>query len=148
MIPNYNPYSMQNPNYNYQMNQQEVSPFVPVRSELEARNYPVGYGKSVTFKDETAPYIYVKSMGFSQLDKPVFEKFKLTKEETGEDLPKKECGCEGLKEQLEDIQTQLMSVWNEINFLKEKKRRSDEQQYTTNVKSNKTKSNSDLIQEV
>lgn len=55
--------------------------FVCIHGEQEARNYPVGVGMSVTFKDETAPYIYTKTMGFSQLDTPRFEKFKLVKEE-------------------------------------------------------------------
>ena len=55
--------------------------FVTVRSEDEAKNYPVAQGTSVTFKNETAPYIYTKTMGFSQLDRPVFDKFKLVKED-------------------------------------------------------------------
>lgn len=55
--------------------------FVSVRSEIEARNYPVAPGNSVTFIDENAPYCYTKTMGFSQLDRPRFEKFRLVKEE-------------------------------------------------------------------
>lgn len=58
--------------------------FVNVRSEAEARNYPVAYGNSITFKDETQPYVYTKTMGFSQLDRPVFEKYRLVKEEAQE----------------------------------------------------------------
>ena len=34
----------------------------------------------MTFKDETAPYVYTKTMGFSSLDRPVFDKFRLVKE--------------------------------------------------------------------
>lgn len=56
--------------------------FVSVRSRAEAQNYPVAPGNSVTFKDETAPFVYVKTMGFSQLDRPIFESFRLVKEET------------------------------------------------------------------
>ena len=48
--------------------------FVTVRSEAEARAYPVAPGTSVTFKNESAPYCYTKTMGFSQFDKPIFEK--------------------------------------------------------------------------
>ncbi len=55
--------------------------FISVRSLEEARNYPIAPGNSITFKDETAPYVYTKTMGFSQLDRPVFEKFRLVKEE-------------------------------------------------------------------
>ena len=54
---------------------------VSVRSEMEARNYPIAPGNSITFKDENAPYVYTKTMGFSQLDRPTFEKFRLIKED-------------------------------------------------------------------
>ena len=29
----------------------------------------------MTFKDETAPFIYVKTRGFNQLEEPIFEQF-------------------------------------------------------------------------
>lgn len=58
--------------------------FVSVRNEAEARSYNVAPGNSVTFKDENAPYIYTKTMGFSQLDRPIFEKYRLEKEETAQ----------------------------------------------------------------
>jgi hypothetical protein len=48
---------------------------------MEARNYPVAPGNSVMFRDETGPYIYSKSMGYSQLDTPRFDKYRLVKEE-------------------------------------------------------------------
>lgn len=90
--PNYNnPYAgyPQMPNvYANQMQTQaqpqaqiQNSGFVSVHSEAEARNYPVAHGNSITFKDENAPYVYVKTMGFSQLDRPTFERFKLVKED-------------------------------------------------------------------
>ena len=62
------------------MQQIQNGGFVSVRNEIEAMNYPVAHGMSVTFKDETAPYIYTKTMGFSQMDRPTFEKYKLVKE--------------------------------------------------------------------
>lgn len=54
---------------------------VLVQSEQEARAYPVAPGNSITFKDETAPYCYVKTMGFNQLDRPTFERYRLVKED-------------------------------------------------------------------
>ena len=67
--------------YQYQQPQQiQNAGLVSVRGVNEARNYPVAPGNSVTFKDETAPYIYTKTMGFSQLDRPTFEVFRLVKE--------------------------------------------------------------------
>lgn len=72
--------------YQYQQPQQiQNAGLVSVRGVNEARNYPVAPGNSVTFKDETAPYIYTKTMGFSQLDRPTFEIFRLVKESGIED---------------------------------------------------------------
>ena len=54
--------------------------FAFVRSEQEARDYPVAPGNYMTFKNEHAPYLYEKSKSFSQLDEPLFEKYRLVKE--------------------------------------------------------------------
>lgn len=111
------PYGMYYPQ-NQQMQQimpQQSNGFVMVRSEMEARNYPVAYGNSVTFKDETAPYIYSKTMGYSQLDRPVFEKYKLIKEEVSEDAPEQKISSNN---NIEDIRTEIKSLWIEINKLK------------------------------
>lgn len=79
-MPNYyNPYYQQ-PNMYQMQPQMQNGGFVPVRNEFEARNYPVAPGNSVTFKDESAPYIYTKTMGLSQFDAPKFDKYKLVKE--------------------------------------------------------------------
>ena len=59
-----------------QLQPQPNNGFVYVRSETEARNYPVGYGNTVNFKDESAPFLYTKTMGYSQLEPPRFEKYK------------------------------------------------------------------------
>ena len=117
-------------NFNYPMynqfgqpmqQQQQLQPqnagFVTVRSEAEARNYPVGYGNSVTFKDETAPYIYSKTMGYSQLDVPVFEKYKLVKEEAQEakSEPKP---SEADNSALDKLKAEIGQIWSEIEALK------------------------------
>lgn len=73
-----NPYQMYN---SYPQVQAPTNGLISVRNEMEARNYPIAPGNSLTFKDETAPYIYTKTMGFSQLDRPTFERWRLTKEE-------------------------------------------------------------------
>ena len=79
--PSYQPY--QQPNYQMAAPQQQLQiqngGFVSVRSAQEAFNYPVALGNSVTFKDETAPFIYVKTRGFSQLEEPIFEQFQLVR---------------------------------------------------------------------
>ena len=87
--PNYNYQQQAYPNAQMQMaaQNQQTQPqiqnggFIQVHNEDEARNYPIAPGNSVTFKDENAPYVYTKTMGFSQLDRPIFEKYRLVKEE-------------------------------------------------------------------
>jgi hypothetical protein len=109
--------------------------FVNVRSELEARNYPVGYGNSITFKDETQPYVYTKTMGFSQLDRPVFEKYRLVKEEAQESpqisqggehttyATKTELGA--LRDVVEALQNKVSSIRKELGINDESKNISD-----------------------
>lgn len=91
-MPSYNPYSYQYPQYGYQMPQQSqqqapIPPqmqsggFMSVRSEQEARSYPVAPGNVMTFKIENQPYVCEKAQGFSQLEGPVFNKYRLVKEE-------------------------------------------------------------------
>lgn len=77
--------------YQYQMYQPQMMPqqqaalgVVSVRSMQEAQNYPVAPGNSVMFRDENAPYVYTKTMGYSQLDRPTFERYRLVKEEITE----------------------------------------------------------------
>lgn len=111
----FNPYYQQQmPQIQQQMPQQVQQPqiqatnFLTVPSEEIARNYPVAPGNSITFKNENAPYVYSKTMGFSQLDRPIFEKYRLVKEDDVEPIkadPKND----------EDIQTKLA----EIDILKE-----------------------------
>lgn len=71
-----------------QQPQIQQSGFVLVRSEDEAKAYPVAPGNSVTFKDETAPFCYVKTMGFNSLDRPTFERYRLVKEDMPQDAQK------------------------------------------------------------
>lgn len=98
--------------------------FVSVRNEDEARNYPIAPGNSVTFKDETAPYVYTKTMGFSQLDRPIFEKYKLVKEDAAE-TPKTPQN-DDLSNQVDismikDIKSEIKAIWGEIDGIKNKK---------------------------
>lgn len=93
----FNPYQSQMMNYGQYQQQNTIQNggFVRVPNEAAARNYPIAPGNSITFIDENAPYCYTMTMGFSQFDRPKFEKFRLVKEEdqpiqaqTTEDIPK------------------------------------------------------------
>lgn len=81
----YQPYPAFNQIYQQVQPQQQAQiqngGFVIVKSINEAMNYAVAPGNSVTFKIESQPYICTKTLGFSQLDQPIFEVFKLVKEE-------------------------------------------------------------------
>lgn len=96
--PQYSPYQQnfnspaftgyqQYPQYYQQMQNQQAAPqiqnsgFISAKSIEEAFNWPLAPGNSLTFKIENAPYICTKTKGFSQLDQPIFEKYRLVKED-------------------------------------------------------------------
>lgn len=61
--------------------QMQSGGFMAVRTEQDARNYPVAPGNVMTFKIENQPYVCEKSQGFSQLEGPVFTKYRLVRED-------------------------------------------------------------------
>lgn len=117
---------MQNAQQQGQQMQQSTiqqSGFVLVPSEQEARNYPVAPGNSITFKDENAPYCYVKTMGFNQLDRPTFERYRLVKEDgpvTAQNAPTSADSAEGSKDTAYALKSDLTAIWSELDALKEK----------------------------
>ena len=117
---------MQNAQQQSQQMQQptiQQSGFVLVPSEQEARNYPVAPGNSITFKDENAPYCYVKTMGFNQLDRPTFERYRLVKEDspvTAQKAPASADSTEGSKDTAYALKSDLGAIWGEIDAIKEK----------------------------
>lgn len=69
-----------------QMPVNNASSFIRVQNEAEAKSYPVEPNKSIIFKDDNAPYIYTKTMDASQLSQPIFERYRLVKEEDADDI--------------------------------------------------------------
>ena len=138
----YNPYQQFQPNFQQQQQvqnniqpsfQQSQQPqqiqnggFVSVHNENEARNYPIAPGNSVTFKDENAPYVYTKTQGFSQLDRPVFEKYRLVKEEeyqpqqVAQNVPTNEEKSEQANNIDYALKSDLRALWDEIETLKKR----------------------------
>lgn len=144
---NYNPYQQiypyqqytqpgyQQPAYQQTSSQQTQqiithNSIINVRNENEARNYPVAPGNSITFKDENMPYIYVKTMGFNQLDSPSFERFKLVKEDIPQNV---ENASESvsvpditnntlneLRGQIEALQNEYSDIYKQIEDIKTK----------------------------
>lgn len=101
-----------------QQQMQTQTTFISVPNEDVARNYPVAHGNSITFKDENAPYIYTKTMGFSQLDRPIFERYKLIREEDTpiiQQTENKACNCQS---EIDSLNEEVKKLWDEINELK------------------------------
>ena len=118
----YNPYQQNYyPTYQQQATQQpqiQNGGFVSAPNEVFARNYAVAHGTSVTFKDETLPYIYTKTMGFSQMEQPIFEKYRLVKEEISEtsEVPAKD--NDKLLDSISYLKDEIKALWGEIEGLK------------------------------
>ena len=90
---------------------QEHYGFISVNSEQQARNWPIAPGNSLTFKDESSPYIYTKTMGLSQFETPIFEKYRLTKEEDPQ--------AEGKTPLPEEFKNDIQTLKNEFNNIKD-----------------------------
>ena len=122
-----------------QQPQIQATNFLTVPSEEIARNYPVAPGNSITFKNENAPYVYSKTMGFSQLDRPIFEKYRLVKEDdvepikadskSDEDIQIKLAEIDIVKEEIESLRAEVdelkkdsCKILDEINKKPSKKK--------------------------
>ena len=105
---------------------------VSVANEDEARRYPVAPGYTVTMRDENGPYLYEKTMGFSQLDQPIFRKARIVFEDdhTQEEQKKPEEPTEPPKvyaelkqlEALRDaIAVEFKKIYDRFEAIKEEK---------------------------
>ena len=83
--------------------------FLAAPNEEYVRSYPVALGNCVTFKIEGKPYVMEKSMGFSQLDSPKIEKYKLVKEEP-----------EAINDTLEGLISEIEAIKADVKAIKEK----------------------------
>ena len=94
--------------------------FVTIPNADMVYSYPVAMGKCVTFKVEGKPLIIEKSMGFSQLDSPKIERYRLVKEEA-EDV---ESGASEDVSEVESMKEDIIKIWGEINEIKANSRKS------------------------
>ena len=103
------------PGYQYGYQQPQApqnGSFVSVRSIEEAYNWPVAPGNSITFKDENAPFVYTKTKGFSPLEQPVFERYRLVKEEEAVKMAPNQTV------EAPNYDEQIKLLWAEINAIK------------------------------
>lgn len=97
--------------------------YVTVRNEEQARNYPVAPGSSLTFFNETEPYCYKKTMSFSPLDHPVFERYKIVKEEIAEAEPVPEQMPDPeWRDEIDSIYARIAAMEEELKAIKAKPR--------------------------
>ena len=116
------------PNYGYQQPtyQQNQSiqngGFMMTPNEDMARTFPVAHGTSVTFRDENLPYIYCKTLGFSQMDLPIFEKYRLVKEEESDSPAQKPDTAESpsyiTKSEFEAVRNELRELKDIVDNLR------------------------------
>jgi len=116
-------YQMPEVQQNYVQRPQQIqysNTIVPVPNESVGRNYPVGPGAGVIFRDENAPYMYSKTMGFNPLEQPVFEKYRLVKEETEEATPEPVNTMRDYESELEELRDQISELRDFVNKLSSK----------------------------
>ena len=121
--PQYNSYPAQQQSQQNQTPQIQNGGFLSAPNEEFARNYPVGLGNSVTFKDENAPYVYTKTMGFSQLESPRFEKYKLIKEDAvipSNSPDKDDEDKKAMNDTIDGLISDIEEIKEEIRAIKEK----------------------------
>ena len=115
------PQPMNNYQGNMQQQPQQIQNggFISVHNIQEAINYPVAPGNSVTFKDENSPYIYVKTKGFSQLEEPIFKKFRLIEESDTQPQESTTTVTEQAVNYADFAkQADVTTLWSEIEMLK------------------------------
>lgn len=93
--------------------------FISVPNEDMALNYPVAPGNCVTFKIEGKPIVMEKSMGFSQLEAPRVERYRLVKEEVKTPQIEPETPKVDYLP-LEEFKSEIERIWSEINGLKKR----------------------------
>ena len=95
--------------------------FIRVQNEGEARAYPVAPGNSVTFINENAPYCYTKTVDFSQLDRPKFERYRLVKEEDPEAVPADPGHAVASSGDLEELRARVDELTARVDRLTDRK---------------------------
>lgn len=101
--------------------QMQSGGFLPAPNEAYVMSYPVGLGNCVTFKIEGKPIVMEKSMGFSQLDAPKIDRYRLVKEEVEEPVnqpEKEEIDLDTIKLSIDKANEQIEAIWAEINEIK------------------------------
>lgn len=120
------PQNIQQNQQNYPQNQQQIQNggFMLIPSEDMARTYPVAPGNCVTFKIEGKPIVMEKSMGFSQLEAPRIDKYRLVREEEAvneQNLPQNAPKTSDVEnETIEELKGQIKALNDELQDIKKR----------------------------
>ena len=106
------------PNYGMPQYQQTQYFVYFVNSRDEAEKWPVGPGNVLIFRQIDGSFIYVKSLGFSPYDKPVFEVFPKAIEQAPAPTPVQSEDylklAESNAEVLNDLKAQIEAIREEM----------------------------------
>lgn len=115
-------FQQQPQNYQQQNQQIQNGGFMLVPSEDMARTYPVAPGNCVTFKIEGKPIVMEKSMGFSQLEAPRIDRYRLVREEDApneQNLPQNEPKNNSTEDEtINELKGQIKALNDELNDIK------------------------------
>lgn len=100
--------------------QMQNSGFMLAPSEEYVNSYAVAPGNCITFKIEGKPLILEKSKGFSQLEAPRIDRYRLIKEEQPE--PVDNANNPTVNDRLVEMENKIASMWSEIEGLKNVKK--------------------------
>lgn len=89
-----------------------------VNSREEAERWPVGPGNVLIFRQMDGSFVYIKSLGFSPYDKPVFEVFPKAIEQTSSPSPAVDSEYKKMAEAnstaIEELRSQMSALMEEI----------------------------------
>ena len=127
-MPNYNyPYYPTQTNaYSTQMNVGSTQPtqtpmqiqdggFVTLPSEEMVYTYPVGLGKSVSFKIEGKPIVMEKTV-FSQFESPRIKRFRLVEEEAEKSAETREMS------DIDKVKSDIKEIWGKLDEIENSKK--------------------------
>lgn len=116
----------------YNQNQQSQVGFMSIRGRDIAVNYPIAPGNTIFFKDELAPYVYVKTMGYSPLDRPTLETYRredaVLPQEAPSDDKEDNSIVEQLNEEIKTLSEEIKGIKKTLNTRSRKKEIEDDEQ--------------------
>lgn len=119
-------YQQQNMTQNMPQNQPQIQNggFMQIPTEEMARSYPVAPGNCVTFKIEGKPIVMEKSMGFSQLEAPRIDRYRLVREEdtqNEQNLPQNEPKNNSTEnETIKELKDEIKALNEELEDVKKR----------------------------